>query len=103
MPGPVDRRRVVHLGDHGEQPERHQEDGGSVHDDQVAEVAGEVLAVEEKQFKAELAELSKKAVELQQSLTAEEEKRKTYTPNIEARLLSQYERILKSREGLALV
>ena len=27
----------------------------------------------------------------------------TWEPNIDARLLSQYERILKSREGLALV
>jgi predicted nucleic acid-binding Zn-ribbon protein len=30
-----------------------------------------------------------------------EEKRKVYPPNIEPRLLAQYEKILKSREGLA--
>jgi len=63
----------------------------------------EALSAEEKKFQADLAELKKKAAELQQGIDAEESKRKTYTPNIEARLLSQYERILKSREGLALV
>ncbi len=63
----------------------------------------EALAAEEKKYQTELAELNKKAAELQQAASAEEEKRKTYTPNIEPRLLSQYERILKSREGLALV
>ena len=63
----------------------------------------EALSAEEKKFQADLAELSKKAATLQQSIEAEEAKRKTYTPNIEARLLSQYDRILKSREGVALV
>ncbi len=63
----------------------------------------EALSSEEKKFQADLAELNKKASELQIAISAEEEKRKTYTPNIEVRLLSQYERILKSREGVALV
>ena len=63
----------------------------------------EALSSEEKKFQADLAELKRKAAELQQGIEAEEAKRKTYTPNIEVRLLSQYERILKSREGLALV
>ena len=51
----------------------------------------------------QLAELKKKSDELNQQVAQEEGKRKTYTPGIEARLLSQYEKILKSREGLALV
>ena len=63
----------------------------------------EALAIEEKKHQAEVAELNKAAAELQQGVSAGEEKRKTYTPNIEARLLSQYERILKSRDGLAIV
>jgi predicted nucleic acid-binding Zn-ribbon protein len=63
----------------------------------------EALAQEEKKHQAELAELKKRADELQAGINAGEEKRKTYTPNVEARSLSQYERILKSRDGLALV
>lgn len=63
----------------------------------------EALAVEEKKFQAGLAELKKRSEELQAASASEGEKRKTYTPNIDARSLSQYERILKSREGLALV
>ncbi len=63
----------------------------------------EALAGEEKKHQAALAELKKQADELQQGVTAGEDKRKTYTPNIEPRLLSQYERIAKSREGVALV
>ena len=63
----------------------------------------EALGVEEKKYQAESAELKKRTDELQRLLSGEEEKRKTYIPNIEPRSLSQYERILKSREGLALV
>ena len=63
----------------------------------------EALTSEDKKYQAELVELNKIASDIQQTVSAEEEKRKTYTPNIEPRLLSQYERILKSREGVALV
>jgi uncharacterized protein len=63
----------------------------------------ELLAVEEKKHAAAAAELKAKTDELQKLVAAEEEKRKTYTPNIEPRLLAQYERILKNREGLAIV
>ncbi len=63
----------------------------------------EALSGEEKKHQAAVAELNKKAAELQQGVAAGEEKRKSYTPNIEPRLLSQYERILKSREGVAIV
>ena len=63
----------------------------------------EALGIEEKKYQAEVAELNKVAAALQERITAGEEKRKSYTPNIEARLLSQYERILKSRDGLAIV
>ncbi len=63
----------------------------------------EALAKDEKAYQAELDELKKRAAELNALIASEDEKRKAYTPNIESRLLSQYERILKSREGLALV
>ena len=63
----------------------------------------EALAKEEKSYQAELDSLKKRAAELAAGIAAEEDKRKTYTPNIEPRVLTQYERILKSREGLALV
>ncbi len=63
----------------------------------------ELLGVEEKKMKAEIDTIRKRGQELQTAAGALEEKRKTYTPNIEPRLLGQYERVLKSREGLALV
>lgn len=63
----------------------------------------EALTKEEKAHQAELDQLKKVSAELMAGIAAEEEKRKSYVPNIEPRLLSQYERILKSREGLALV
>ena len=63
----------------------------------------ESLSLEEKKHQTEIAELNRKSTEIQRMVSAGEEKRKAYTPNIESRLLSQYERILKSREGLALV
>ena len=63
----------------------------------------ESLSLEEKKYQTEIAELNRKSTEIQRMVSAGEEKRKAYTPNIESRLLSQYERILKSREGLALV
>jgi len=63
----------------------------------------EALTKEEKTHQAELDSLKIRSAELIAAIEAEEHKRKSYVPNIEPRLLSQYERILKSREGLALV
>src|SRR3989338_3159679 len=63
----------------------------------------ELLGVEEKKLKDTVDALKKKAGELGAALKELEEKRKTYLPRVDAKLLSQYERILKSREGLALV
>jgi len=63
----------------------------------------EALAKEEKALQAELEKLKERSAELTTAVEAAQNKRKIYVPNIEGRLLSQYERILKSREGLALV
>ncbi|MBI4432155.1 MAG: hypothetical protein HY592_01565 [Candidatus Omnitrophica bacterium] len=77
--------------------------------DTVEEVRGRVarekesLAQEEKKFKTELDELTKKTQELTAEIAASDEKRKSYTPNIDPKLLSQYEKILKGREGIAIV
>jgi hypothetical protein len=63
----------------------------------------EALAVEEKKSKEEVDILNKRAAELQAMIAELEENRKKYVPNAEPRLLSQYERVLKGRDGLALV
>ena len=63
----------------------------------------DALAADEKKLKEEIASLQRKTSELAASASALEEKRRAYPPNIEPKLLSQYERILKGREGLALV
>ena len=63
----------------------------------------ELLAAEEKKLKEERAAIQKKAEEINAAVTALEEKRKSYTPNVDAKLLSQYEKILKNRDGIALV
>ncbi len=63
----------------------------------------ELLGIEEKKFKEESDALKKQADEIHASVAGLEEKRKAYLPNIETRLLGQYEKLLKGREGLALV
>ena len=63
----------------------------------------ELLGIDEKKFKETLDDLKKRAEALETSLKEFEEKRKAYSPSIDPKLLSQYERILKGREGLALV
>ena len=63
----------------------------------------ELLAVEEKKLKEELGRLSQRTSEIQAQLLTREEKRKAYTPNVSAKLITQYEKLLKGREGLALV
>ena len=62
----------------------------------------ELLSVEEKKCKEELEALKKREDEISAAAGVLEEKRKTYLPNVEVKLVSQYEKILKSREGLAL-
>ena len=62
----------------------------------------ELLSSEEKKYKEELAALKKREDEINAAVALLEEKRKAYLPNLEAKLISQYERILKGREGLAL-
>lgn len=70
-----------------------------------AKVAEErtALGVHEKSFNAKQAELAKKESELGAQVSALEDKRKTLSPSADPKLLAQYERILKSRDGLALV
>ena len=63
----------------------------------------ELLGSEERRFKEQLEVLKKRASEIGAAVAELEEKRKGYTPNIDAKLLTQYEKILKNREGLALV
>ena len=63
----------------------------------------EALAVDEKRFKEALDALKKESSEIEAAAREFEEKRKQYTPNIEPRLLKQYERLLKGLDGLALV
>lgn len=63
----------------------------------------EKLAGEEKIAKTELDALKKRSDELTAQVAELQEKRKVYTPNVDAKLLAQYERILDKREGLAIV
>lgn len=77
--------------------------------DSVETVRGKVsqekekLSGEEKLFKDEVGAMKKRAEEIGAELAVLEDKRKHYTPNVEPRLTAQYEKILRSREGLALV
>ena len=63
----------------------------------------EVLAGHDKKTKEELEVLKKRAVELEAHMRNDEDERKKYLPTIEPKLLAQYEKILKNREGLAIV
>jgi predicted nucleic acid-binding Zn-ribbon protein len=63
----------------------------------------EALAAEEKKFKDEIAVVDKEIADLQQKISVTEENRKQYLPNIDPKILGQYERLLKNRDGLALV
>jgi uncharacterized protein len=63
----------------------------------------EALIVEDKKHQEQVNVVKKQSDETGASLKELEEKRKVYTPNIEKRLLSQYERLVKGLEGLALV
>ncbi len=63
----------------------------------------EVLSSFEKKAKEEVETLKRKAAEIHAEIATLEDKRKIFSPQVEPKLLSQYERILKGREGLALV
>ena len=63
----------------------------------------EFLSGDEKLMKEGLSKLSQEGSQIEAALAVQAEKRKSYAPNIEPKLISQYERILKGREGLALV
>ncbi len=62
----------------------------------------EFLLTEEKKYKAQLDVLNQRATEIQSAIQVFEEKRKVFVPNIDPKILPQYERLLKSREGLAI-
>jgi len=62
----------------------------------------ELLSGEEKRHKEELAVLQKRAAEIQADIQVHEEKRKAFVPSIDPKILPQYERLLKNREGLAI-
>ena len=62
----------------------------------------EFLLTEEKKYKAQLEVLNQRATEIQSAIQVFEEKRKVFVPNIDPKILPQYERLLKSREGLAI-
>ncbi len=63
----------------------------------------ELLSQEEKKMKESIDVLKKKSSEISAALALLEEKRKTFTPNADPKIVSQYERVLKKREGVALV
>lgn len=62
----------------------------------------EALAAEEKSHKETLAVLKKNSDALNAQVSALDERRKVFTPNVDPKLLTQYEKILKGRDGLAI-
>ena len=62
----------------------------------------ELLAEEEKRYKGVIEALKNQASEIQSQVQAGEEKRKVFLPSIDPKILPQYERLLKNREGLAI-
>jgi len=65
--------------------------------------AKEILSAEEKCYHEASQELKNQKTEIDKSVDELTGQRKVFLPNIDAPLLSQYERILKGLEGLALV
>ncbi len=63
----------------------------------------EILSAEEKHYHEAGQGLKKQAAEIEKSKRELVDQRKVFLPNVDAPLLSQYERILKGLEGLALV
>ena len=62
----------------------------------------ELLSGEEKRYKEDLAVLQKRAEEIKAEIQVHEERRKAFVPSIDPKILPQYERLLKNREGLAI-
>jgi len=62
-----------------------------------------VLVEEEKKFNQQKKEVDDRMKEVNDRLAVLESNRNQITPNIEKKILAQYERVLKNREGLALV
>jgi predicted nucleic acid-binding Zn-ribbon protein len=62
-----------------------------------------VLTEEEKKFNQQKKEVDGRIREVNDRLTVLESNRNQIVPNIENKILAQYERVLKNREGLALV
>lgn len=62
-----------------------------------------VLAEEEKKFNQQKKEVDDRIREVNDRMAVLESNRNQITPNIEKKVLAQYERILKNRAGLALV
>ncbi len=73
-------------------------------DESKAKVAKEkeALAVLERDYKEQVDVLKKRAAELTAQVAELEDKRKAYTPNIDVKILSQYERVMK-RDGIGIV
>jgi len=67
------------------------------------EIAKKDLLKEEAAFNAQKNEIQKRIKEIEEQILSLEEKRKQLCFNIQPFLLSQYERILKNRDGLAIV
>jgi len=61
------------------------------------------LGEEEKRFKESSDAVKKRSAEIEAEVQSLAEKRKAFPAGVEPRLLSQYERVLKGREGLAIV
>lgn len=61
------------------------------------------LAQEEKVFAEQKKKIDARMKEIAAEIAASEEKRKVITPNVDAKILAEYERILKNRAGLAIV
>lgn len=70
-----------------------------------ARVAAEkaALAVKEKDFKVQQDQLAQRAAELDAKIAALDGERKGSVSGVDPKLLAQYDRILKNRDGLALV
>lgn len=62
----------------------------------------EFLSGEEKRHKEELAVIQKRTAEIRADVQAHEEKRKMFVPSVDPKVLPQYERLIKNREGLAI-
>ena len=63
----------------------------------------EALTSEERKLKEGISAIQKKAAEITSQIAEYEEKRKAHLPGVERRLLAQYDKTIKNREGVGLV